>query len=94
MSGAIDLDSLPVIVEGPGVEIRGTEAGELSVALVRLRQGHDARLCQRAPVGPAAGRPACRKMVFGDCGPSYRERMFVHACPDSEDLALLMRGCG
>jgi hypothetical protein len=43
MSGAIDLDSLPVIVEGPGVEIRGTEAGELSVALVRLRQGHDAR---------------------------------------------------
>lgn len=43
MSGAIDLDSLPVIVEGPGIEIRGTEAGELSVALVRLRQGHDAR---------------------------------------------------
>ena len=43
MSGPIDLGELPVMVDGPGVEIRGTEAGELTVALVRLRQGHDAR---------------------------------------------------
>ena len=43
MSPAIDLTALPVVVEGPGVEIRGVEAGELTVALVRLQAGHDAR---------------------------------------------------
>ena len=43
VSGAFDLDTLPVIVAGPGVEIRATEAGELTVALVRLERGHDAR---------------------------------------------------
>ena len=41
--GAIDLDSLPVTVDGPGVLIRNTEAGELTVALVHLDAGHDAR---------------------------------------------------
>jgi hypothetical protein len=41
--GAFDLDKLPVVVDGPGVEIRETEAGDLTVALVRLQQGHDAR---------------------------------------------------
>jgi hypothetical protein len=40
---AIDLDALPLVIEGLGVEIRGAEAGELTVALVRLEQGHDAR---------------------------------------------------
>ena len=39
----IDLSRLPVTVDGPGVEIRGAEAGELTVALVRLAKGHDAR---------------------------------------------------
>jgi hypothetical protein len=43
MSLGIDLSALPVVVAGPGVEIRGTEAGELTVALVRLDAGHDAR---------------------------------------------------
>lgn len=43
MDLGIDLDSLPVVVSGPGVEIRATEAGELTVALVRLDAGHDAR---------------------------------------------------
>ena len=41
--GAIDLDALPLVVSGPGVEIRAAESGELTVALVRLEQGHDAR---------------------------------------------------
>ncbi len=43
VDGPIDLGELPVLVDGPGVEIRGTEAGDLTVALVRLEQGHDAR---------------------------------------------------
>jgi hypothetical protein len=43
MSGAFDFETLPVVVSEPDVEIRGTEAGELTVALVRLREGHDAR---------------------------------------------------
>jgi hypothetical protein len=41
--GAIDLETLPLAVSGPDIEIRATEAGELTVALVRLKQGHDAR---------------------------------------------------
>jgi hypothetical protein len=41
--GAFDLNSLPLMVAGPGVEIRGTEAGELTVSVVRLEKGHDAR---------------------------------------------------
>lgn len=43
MDLGIDLGALPVVVSGPGVEIRATEAGELTVALVRLDAGHDAR---------------------------------------------------
>ena len=43
MDGAIDLDRLPLFVSGDGVEIRATDAGELTVALVRLEAGHDAR---------------------------------------------------
>jgi hypothetical protein len=43
VDGPIDLGELQVLVAGPGVEIRGTEAGELTVARVRLEQGHDAR---------------------------------------------------
>jgi hypothetical protein len=43
MAAGIDLDNLPVTVDGPGVEIRETEAGALTVALVRLERGHDAR---------------------------------------------------
>ena len=43
MGGVIDFDALPVVVSGPDVEIRATEAGELTVARVRLKQGHDAR---------------------------------------------------
>jgi hypothetical protein len=39
----VDLDQLPVVVAAPGVEIRATEAGELTVSLVRLEAGHDAR---------------------------------------------------
>ncbi len=42
-SGPIDLGQLPVVIDGPGVEIRATEAGDLTVALVRLQEGHDAR---------------------------------------------------
>jgi hypothetical protein len=41
--GPIDLERLPLVVDGPGVEIRATRAGALTVALVRLEQGHDAR---------------------------------------------------
>lgn len=43
MNFGIDLESLPVGITGPGVEIRSTEAGDLTVALVRLEAGHDAR---------------------------------------------------
>jgi hypothetical protein len=43
MDGAIDLEQLPLFVGGDGVEIRATEAGELTLALVRLAAGHDAR---------------------------------------------------
>ena len=43
VSGGIDLGQLPVIVTDDGVEIRATEAGEMTVALVRLAKGHDAR---------------------------------------------------
>ncbi len=43
MEGGIDLDQLPIVVDEDGVEIRATEAGELTVALVRLTRGHDAR---------------------------------------------------
>ena len=43
VSGGIDLGHLPIIVAADGVEIRATEAGELTVSLVRLAKGHDAR---------------------------------------------------
>jgi hypothetical protein len=43
MDGAIDLGQLPLFVDGDGVEIRATEAGELTMAIVRLAAGHDAR---------------------------------------------------
>jgi hypothetical protein len=43
MDGAIDLEQLPLLLAGDGVEIRASEAGELTVALVRLAAGHDAR---------------------------------------------------
>ncbi len=43
MSGGIDLDRLPLIFGAEGVEIRATEAGDLTMALVRLEKGHDAR---------------------------------------------------
>jgi hypothetical protein len=43
MDGAIDLERLPLFVSGDGVEIRAAEAGELTMAIVRLAQGHDAR---------------------------------------------------
>lgn len=43
MDGGIDLEQLPVVVSGDGVEIRATEVGELTLALVRLTRGHDAR---------------------------------------------------
>jgi hypothetical protein len=43
MDGAIDLEQLPLLVDGDGVEIRASEAGELTMALVRLARGHDAR---------------------------------------------------
>lgn len=41
--GRIDLAALPTVVSGEGVEIRATEAGELTISLVRLAKGHDAR---------------------------------------------------
>lgn len=40
---AFDLHALPLMVDGPGVEIRGAEAGELIVSVVKLEKGHDAR---------------------------------------------------
>jgi hypothetical protein len=43
VAGPINLGDLPVLINGSDVEIRGTEAGELTVTRVRLRQGHDAR---------------------------------------------------
>jgi hypothetical protein len=43
MDGAIDLEQLPLLVRGEGVEIRAAETGELTTALVRLAAGHDAR---------------------------------------------------
>jgi hypothetical protein len=43
VEGGIALGQLPVVVAGDGVEIRSTEAGELTMALVRLAKGHDAR---------------------------------------------------
>ena len=43
MDGAIDLDQLPIVVSADGVEIRASETGELTTALVRLAKGHDAR---------------------------------------------------
>jgi hypothetical protein len=43
MDGAIDLERLPLFVSGDGVEIRAAEAGEFTMAIVRLAQGHDAR---------------------------------------------------
>lgn len=43
MSGGIDLDQLPVVFEADGVEIRATGAGDMTMALVRLEKGHDAR---------------------------------------------------
>ena len=43
MDWGIDLAALPIVVSGDGVEIRATEAGELTVSLVRLAKGHDAR---------------------------------------------------
>jgi hypothetical protein len=43
MENGLDLDRLPVVVDGDGVVIRATEAGELTISLVRLATGHDAR---------------------------------------------------
>ena len=43
VNGGLDLDRLPVVVDGGEVEIRAREAGELTVSRVRLARGHDAR---------------------------------------------------
>jgi len=43
VGGRIDLGQLPIVVRDDGVEIRATEAGAMTVALVRLAKGHDAR---------------------------------------------------
>jgi hypothetical protein len=43
VDGAIDLDRLPIVIAAEGVEIRATEAGDLTMSLVRLAKGHDAR---------------------------------------------------
>ena len=43
MDFGIDLEKLPVVIVGDGVEIRSVEAGSMTVALVRLEKGHDAR---------------------------------------------------
>jgi hypothetical protein len=43
VEGAIDLALLPLIVGEDDVEIRAGEAGELTIARVKLTKGHDAR---------------------------------------------------
>lgn len=43
MEGGIDLSRLPIVVDETEVEIRACEAGELTVSLVKLAEGHDAR---------------------------------------------------
>ena len=43
VDGAIDLDNLPIVVSADGVEIRASETGDFTTALVRLAKGHDAR---------------------------------------------------
>ena len=43
MDGPLDLDQLPLVVSGDGVEIRAVETGDLTTARVRLAKGHDAR---------------------------------------------------
>jgi hypothetical protein len=43
VENGLDLDRLPVVVADDGVVIRATEAGELTISLVRLAKGHDAR---------------------------------------------------
>ena len=43
MDGPLDLDQLPLVVSGDGVEIRAIETGDLTTARVRLAKGHDAR---------------------------------------------------
>jgi hypothetical protein len=44
VDGRIDLASLPVVVGEADVEIRATEAGELTISRVTLAKGHDARV--------------------------------------------------
>jgi hypothetical protein len=43
VDGPIDLASLPAVVDEADVEIRATQAGELTVSRVTLAKGHDAR---------------------------------------------------
>jgi hypothetical protein len=43
VDGPLDLDQLPLVVSGDGVEIRAIETGDLTTARVRLAKGHDAR---------------------------------------------------
>jgi hypothetical protein len=65
VDGPIDLAALPVMVEGPGVEIRGTEAGELTVSLVRLRKRHDARPLFKGLPGDLCQCPHWGLMISG-----------------------------
>ncbi len=43
MGGGIELDELPLVFAADGVDIRAAEAGDHTMALVRLAKGHDAR---------------------------------------------------
>jgi hypothetical protein len=43
MDSGIDLEGLPLVVDGGEVQIRAREAGDLTVSHVKLAGGHDAR---------------------------------------------------
>ena len=78
VDGPIDLGELPVLVDGPGVEIRGAEAGDLTIALVRLQQGHDARSLFEGLPGGLCQCPHWGFIISGSSASGRRpERMSI-----------------
>ena len=65
MEGGIDLAGLPLVVDEADVQIRAAEAGELTVARVRLAKGHDARLVFKGLPGDLCQCPHWGYLIRG-----------------------------
>ncbi len=74
---SIDLDTLPITIEGNGVELRTQDFGEMKVGFVRLPKGADLRPAVKGLPGDLCPCPHWGYMLKG------RVRMHTAAGPET-----------